>query len=277
MTQANAAYLHQDGEIQVVAATALSGGDIVQNTDGRALVRAGLKDSDASELVDFYTRGVFDVAAASGTTFSAGEPVWWDESAELAINAGSKGAGDFYIGKAIKAKVSGETAVQVELNTDLGAQLLQVISAASSALTGSSTETELARVTIPAGTLFPGAVIDFFASVIATATNSTDTLRVRVRKDSVSGDVLADSGAVDVADNDAVTLHGQANIRTVGASGTYVAAAQGVIKTTAFNTKKESATWDTTADVAILLTGQWSTTSGSNSCRADQFNAFKLG
>lgn len=277
MTQANAAFLHPDGELQLTAATALSGGDIIQHSDGRAMVRAGMKDSDANELVTFYTKGVFNVAAASGTTFSAGEPVWFDESAELAINGGSKGAGDFYFGVATKAKASGDLVVEAELNPILSDQILQVLNAAGTAVTNTTTETATATVVIPAGTLHAGAVLEFFASLIASATNSTDTFRVRVRKDSITGDVLADSGAVDLADNDAVILNGQANIRTIGASGTYVAASRGVIKTTQFNTKLESATWDTTADVTLLLTVTQSVASASNSMRADQFNVFKRG
>lgn len=277
MTQANAAFLHQAGEVQITAGAALNGGEIQQLADGRACVRAGLADSASGDLVTFYTSGVFDVKAASGTTFAAGETVWWDESAEAAIGVGSAAAGDFPIGVAVKAKVSGETAVEVDLNVQSGQgeEVLEVAVAASSAVTNTTTETEVGRVTIPANTVGVGTILDFFTQVIATATNGTDTFRVRIRKDSITGEILADSAAVDLADNDVVTIAAQAVLRTIGGSGTFVAAAQGVIKTTPFNTALGSTAIDTTTDMVFILTITESAGSASNSARADIFNVTK--
>lgn len=56
--------------------------------------------------------GRFDAASASGTTFSVGDPVYWDSSTTLAVKTSTS----IYLGLATKAKVSGETRVEVDLN-----------------------------------------------------------------------------------------------------------------------------------------------------------------
>ena len=111
------------------------------------------------------------------------------------------------------------------------------------------------------------------AAAIATSTNGTDTFRYRVRLGGVAGSVVADSGAIDLANNDVLVAQGQIVIREDGAAGSIVGASQGVLKTTAFNTLLDATATDTTAALSLVLTCVQSVASASNSCRATAFNA----
>lgn len=97
-------------------------GDVVLLSDGRA---GSVKtDLAASEKGSVYTRGIFDLVAGSAVVFSAGEPVFWDYSANTAIN--KKDAAeteDFFVGTAVAAKASGETVVRVDLNEKAGGRI----------------------------------------------------------------------------------------------------------------------------------------------------------
>lgn len=150
--------------------------------------------------------------------------------------------------------------------------------AASTALTASSTETALSSYTIPADTLKAGTIIKVRYQGIATATNSTDTLTVKLYIGGLSGTAILTGTATDVADNAIVAGEACIVIRAAGASGTLVAvgthtdvpaasgtATHGITEITA------STTIDTTATQAITVGYKWSTTSGSNSCRNDIF------
>ncbi len=168
---------------------------------------------------------------------------------------------------------AGRTVSDATVSGPFGAMMF-ANTAASSALTASSTETTFSTgtVTLPANNLGAGSVIRFRAQVIATATNSTDTLTVKVK---IGSTVIATTGAVDVANNDIAYIEGCLIVRTAGASGTAVATgvvglgAEGTVTAKPF--KLASTTLDTTAAQAVTVSGQWSTTSGSNSCRLDVF------
>lgn len=77
---------------------------VIQGNDAQVL--------KTGDLVTARVRGVVALASASGTTISVGAVVHWDDTANLAIAA----AGDFIAGRAVKAKVSGETEVLCSLN-----------------------------------------------------------------------------------------------------------------------------------------------------------------
>lgn len=148
--------------------------------------------------------------------------------------------------------------------------------AASSAITATSTETAFSlSYTIPALTLVPGETIDIDWQGIATATNGTDTLRIRVYIGGTSGTLLFDHAAQDVANNDVFFGTYALIIRTVGASGTMVgrgfgksvAAAEGTA--TLKDDILASTTIDTTAAQQIVVSATWSSTNAGNSCRLD--------
>lgn len=137
----------------------------------------------------------------------------------------------------------------------------------SAAVTNTTTETTFDKsYTIPANTLKAGDVIHIHAQAIATATNNADTLTVKLKLGST---VIANTGAVDVANNDAATIDATLIIRSVGATGTLVAegwvslGVPGTATTRAFAVA--STTIDTTATQAITVTGQWSAADANDS------------
>lgn len=147
--------------------------------------------------------------------------------------------------------------------------------AASAALTASSTETAFDKsFTVPANQLQIGDTVRIRGQVIASATNSTDTLTVKVYIGGIAGTLLASSGALDVANSDICVFDVLLTVRTIGATGTFVASGLMTIGVPGTATVKTfavaSTTIDTTATQQIAVSGQWSTTSGSNSCRLDQ-------
>ena len=148
--------------------------------------------------------------------------------------------------------------------------------AASTAVTNSTSETAFSTsYTIPAGTLVPGEAIDIFWQGIATATNSTDTLTIKVYIGGLSGTLLFTHAATDVADNNTFFGTYKLIIRTIGSSGTLVGfgwgksvpAAEGTI--TVKDDILASTAIDTTTSKDITVSAQWSVASASNSCRLD--------
>jgi hypothetical protein len=104
------------GSIPFVPTAIMTAGEILQLADGRAAYLVGLKaaaigDGDR----DMGAAGIGKALSASATTFSLGDDVYWDASANLAINA-PFGVGDFYLGACAKAKIATELFVLVDLN-----------------------------------------------------------------------------------------------------------------------------------------------------------------
>lgn len=147
--------------------------------------------------------------------------------------------------------------------------------AAGTALTGSSTETALGSFSIDASTLKAGTVVKIRYQGIATATNSTDTLTIKTYIGGLSGTALLTSSATDATNNDIFEGEVTLVVRTAGASGTFVAVGghtkvEGASGTaTRVSAITASTTIDTTVAQVVAVSGQWSTTSGSNSCRLD--------
>lgn len=144
--------------------------------------------------------------------------------------------------------------------------------AASAALTNSTTETTLDTFTFQADELAKGDSLDIVCGGIATATNSTDTLQIKVK---VGGTVVGQTSAVDVANDDIWVLHLRVHIRTDGPSGTMISMGiqqLGVEGTATMRQELVASTaLDTTAAVAVIVTGTWSVASTSNSCRNEIF------
>lgn len=99
-------------ELHLIAGADYDDGDVV-NLSGLAGVVEGPVLS--GDVMNVRVKGGYDVQSASATTFSAGAKVEFDNSTKLAVAAA---AGDFTLGIAAKAKVSGETVVRVLLNEE---------------------------------------------------------------------------------------------------------------------------------------------------------------
>lgn len=149
--------------------------------------------------------------------------------------------------------------------------------AASAAHTNTTTEALFDKqYSIPANTLWAGAVIKIRYQGIATATNGTDTLLVKLYLGGLSGTALLTGTATDVADNNIFAGEATVVIRTIGASGTFVAvgthtdvpaasgtATHGITEITA------STAIDTTVAQVIGVGADWSVANAGNSARLD--------
>lgn len=111
-----ALYNHDAGEVQKTAATTYASGEVIQLADGRAAVVMGLKAIASGDEMCLNTEGIYAFAAATAVVFAEGEAVYWDASANTAINLANVGAGDFFLGFAEVAKISGPLVVLVDLN-----------------------------------------------------------------------------------------------------------------------------------------------------------------
>lgn len=156
-------------------------------------------------------------------------------------------------------------------------RLLYTLLAAGTALTNSTTETVLGSYEIPANGLQAGKVYHLSGAVVATATNSTDTLRIRVRvgPTTLTGTVVADSGAVDVANGDVVAWSLTATVRNTGGTSVVIVSgfcsAPGAEGTATARVAFESLSLDSAVAQKIEATGVWSVANAGNSCRCDSF------
>ena len=154
--------------------------------------------------------------------------------------------------------------------------------AASTAVSNTTSETMFDTfATIPANTLAVGSSLRIRFQGIATSTNSTDTLTIKLyiatvtTAGAITGTTLISMAATDVANNDVFTGEYELNIRTIGSSGTMTG--NGVFKSipTAEGTMTSkddilaSTTVNTTVAQYIGVTAAWSVASASNSVRLD--------
>lgn len=159
-------------------------------------------------------------------------------------------------------------------------KLHYVNTAASTAISATSSETAFdTSYTIPANSLRAGSVIKVRYQGIATATNSTDTLTIKLYIGGIAGTAVLTGTATDVANNNIFAGEAMIVIRTIGSSGTLVAvgthtdvpaasgtATHGICEITA------STAIDTTTSKAVVASATWSSTNAGNSCRMDIFS-----
>lgn len=100
------------GEIHLTAAADLQPGQIILAA-GKAAVVSGCAVVKTGDRFAAYTKGVYEVAAASGTTFTQGVDVEWDDTNNLAV---ANTAGTFDIGRTVVAKTAGQLTTLVNLN-----------------------------------------------------------------------------------------------------------------------------------------------------------------
>ena len=176
---------------------------------------------------------------------------------------------------AAAAGVVNQTTV-ANMRAALGLLSAQTITAASSAVSNTTTESKFDQsVTAAAGRLTAGMLVKIRWQGIATATNATDTLRIRVRIGGLTGTLLFDHAATDVANNDVFSGEFSLIVRTAGASGTIVGVGTGksIAAAEGSATFKDdilaSTTVDTTAAQEICVTATWSVANAGNSVRLD--------
>lgn len=154
--------------------------------------------------------------------------------------------------------------------------------AASSAVSNTTTETPFSTYyKIPANKLRQGSVIKIRYQGIAPATNSTDTLAIKlylatdITAGAIVGTTLISHAATDVANDNVFFGEYELIIRTAGSSGTMVGcgtyksipAAEGTA--TYKDDILASTAIDTTVAQFVAVSATWSVQSSSNSCRLD--------
>jgi hypothetical protein len=142
--------------------------------------------------------------------------------------------------------------------------------------TGANVETSLDSLEIPANALVAGSTIRIRAAGIAPTTVSTDTLRIQLKFDTTataigSREIIYDTTAIDVANNDIYMIDALIQIRTATTAVAWVAY-QGLAAAGSATDMllKASFTTDITAATTLQVTGVWSTES-ANVCRNDIF------
>ncbi len=151
--------------------------------------------------------------------------------------------------------------------------------AASSAISNTTDETAFSEsYTLPKNALRAGSVIKVRYQGIATATNSTDTLLVKLYIGGITGTAILTGTATDVANSNIFAGEATIVVRTIGASGTFVAVGTHTDVPAASGTASHAITEitastaiDTTATQQIAVSATWSVASASNSCRLDVF------
>lgn len=153
--------------------------------------------------------------------------------------------------------------------------------AASGAVTNTTTETPFDKqYTIPASRLAVGSVIKVRFQGIATATNATDTLAIKAYLGAtnaappVGGITLLTLAARDVANGDIFVGEVVGVVRTIGATGTFVALSEAPANVNVAGTATNqgnvaSSTINTTVDNIVLVSATWSVANAGNSCRLD--------
>jgi hypothetical protein len=122
------------------------------------------------------------------------------------------------------------------------------------------------------------------AAVRATATNSTDTLRVRclVGGATLTGTAVADTGAVDVADDHVCVFNLVATVRAISATAGIIVVTGTASVLGAAGTATARAAYATVSslntEAAILceITGLWSVANAGNSCILEQFSVDEM-
>jgi len=145
---------------------------------------------------------------------------------------------------------------------------------ASSAVTNTTTETYFDQgYTFPADSLKVGTVIKMRFQGIATATNGADTLLIKYY---IGPDMFFATAAVDVDDNDIWVADIEMTVRTIGATGTFVASASyqdpDAAGTAPKWTNTASTVFDSTGTLLVRSSATWSAASTLDSCRQDQLN-----
>jgi hypothetical protein len=152
--------------------------------------------------------------------------------------------------------------------------------AASAALTNTTTETALDSLAIPANTLVAGSTIRVSAMGIATATTSTHELQFFMRLGPTSTalgsrESLLTASPVDATNNDVFYIDALIQVRTIGTSGTAVAMINfqkaDAVDTATTRSLKGSFPLNTEVEQTLAVSAQWSSASASNSCRSDVF------
>lgn len=228
---------------------------------------------DSSVLLQLA--GVAKCKLKANSTVSRGQGIGYDPADGgtvqpiTAANAGKL----VRIGTSRQSKVSNASIIMLSVlldgrDSDMSARNLSVITAASSTITNTTTETAFSTTfSIPANRLRVGSVLRLRARASVSSGNSTDTLTLRARLTNAAGALLGEGPAVDVTNGggDVGDIDLEMIVRTLGSGGTMMTNGKIGLLTAVKSTGSEGAvTIDTTAANVLVITAQWSVASASN-------------
>ncbi len=261
----------------------------------------------ASETLPYlrlkYSGGNYALAGASDKSVAISESHIFDANAPMsglvggwpgvkryksskAITAGSDIFGDAggkvtdvytfgaeYLGVAMTSVPAANCVIEV-MPADRQLDLAAAIVAASTAISNNAAETAFdQKLTIPANMLRAGDIVRIRAQAIATSTNSSDTLTLKAY---IGATLIIATAALDVSNNDIGFFDIDLVIRTIGASGTFVATGVQGIGTPGTVTGKPfnlgSTAIDTTAALDVVIKALWGAANVGDSCRLDVLN-----
>ena len=228
---------------------------------------------DSSVLLQLA--GVAKCKLKANSTVSRGQGIGYDPADGgtvqpiTAANAGKL----VRIGTSRQSKVSNASIIMLSVlldgrDSDMSARNLSVITAASSTITNTTTETAFSTTfSIPANRLRVGSVLRLRARASVSSGNSTDTLTLRARLTNAAGALLGEGPAVDVTNGggDVGDIDLEMIVRTLGGGGTMMTNGKIGLLTAVKSTGSEGAvTIDTTVANVLVITAQWSVASASN-------------
>jgi predicted RecA/RadA family phage recombinase len=264
-------------------ASAVTGGTLTQI--GK-LVGVPNQDVAANVLAGFRIDGIFAIVATSDTG-AVGDDVYWDADGDPVVGTAGSGActtivadGDYWIGTLAEAHAATDARSFVHLNERRPASgLIAANTAHSTSVENTTTETTFdnASVTIDGTKVKVGDVYRVKGTVWVEDNNSTDTLTLKLY---VGTEVVWNSGAVDVADNDMGNIEIDIMVNTIGSSGKIIASGVGSLGVPGTIVPKTvylaEATEDISGDFPIKLTGTWSVAHADNECECTRFIVEKL-
>lgn len=156
-------------------------------------------------------------------------------------------------------------------------RIIHALTAAGTTVTNSTAETVTTSATLAANHLQAGKTYKIRCGVRAPTTNSTDTLKGRIRlgPTTLAGTVIGETQAIDVANNDTLVIEVQVYCRSVGSSSvlecTSIATGPDSATTASGVGASVQATPDTTAALLVEATLEWDVSSTGNTAAAQFF------
>lgn len=265
----------------------------IRNNSGTALltVKGDAAISTAASTMDLDASGAVQINSSAGAISIGNDAV--AQAVNIATGAAARAIA---IGNAASASLAmdgGIGGVTVDADTSIALQqrttttdgvaagIAKVVGglaysqvAASAAVTNSKAEVDFDKVIeLPIDTLKAGTTLKIRTQGIATATNGTDTLTIKVYLGTA---VLLTTAAIDVTDGDVWFADLEVIVRTVGTGGTLVASASYQDPDAAGTAPKwaylGSTAIDTTAANTVKASATWSAASTANSCRQDMLS-----
>lgn len=240
----------------------------------QAIETADAATADGTRYIDAMGGEFYATVTLTATVANIGQRVFATDDATYTLTQVSAST---YVGRVVGIESATKAIVLMQTQELVAVDYFDMI-AASAAVTNTVTRTAFATYTIKAGSLRVGSRIRVKGQVIATATDSTDTLLVDIGG-AVGGTpaIIVGTAATNVANDNVAAIDADMVVRTLGASGTLAGTAWVTTTIAARLTSAPvlanivSTTVATTADIVLGLYGTWSVAAAANSARADHF------